>query len=471
MTAFGNLENDLSGNERDPGESYTPDQFATLLRLLQVFNPFYDPNANNIVDSRGVSGTNADLAFGGAGHDVFIGNTASDRMYDENGPTTSLERGLRPVGRRTRARSRSPPTSGRSRSSCSTSASRSAPTRRGAETLPPAPQSTDFVIRNGEPFGELGMIDPANAALVALDDGRGATPPTPWPWTGGENPGLTVPTFTDAGIDDGDYYQPYRHPLRLGSLTTPSSHPSLIAGIQNLTVYDKALLNRIVIRGQLTAAEQAALATLNQTALAHLITLGLVVQTGSIWIPTALTWLDIGLAPPPVITSVILGSNTIPTIVSGTGDVTDTITLYDNGVAVARGTTFVHSDGTWTTAVVLAAGRHILTATETVDELPQVGLTSVPSAVVPGDDARGDPGRAGDLHLVACDSGADRAAGHAGHGRRCRDAGRTPHALRQRQLGRDDDRRARTAPGRSPSSSMPTRTRRQARRHRSASSR
>ena len=46
-TAFGTLEADLTGSERDPGERYSPDQFGTLLRLLQVFNPFYDPNANN----------------------------------------------------------------------------------------------------------------------------------------------------------------------------------------------------------------------------------------------------------------------------------------------------------------------------------------------------------------------------------------------------------------------------------------
>jgi len=187
----------LSGSERDPGERYSPDQFGTLLRLLQVFNPFYDANANNIVDARGVTGTNADIAFGGAGHDVLIGNTASDRLYDENGPsTTGWNADYVPWGGNTSTLTLAANTDGVAQFLLDLGLALGAdPTR--AETLPPAPQTTDYLIRNGEPFGELGMIDPADAALVALDDGRGATPPTPWPWTGGENPGLgTLPTIT-----------------------------------------------------------------------------------------------------------------------------------------------------------------------------------------------------------------------------------------------------------------------------------
>ena len=66
----------------DINSVFTADEAATLIRLAQALKPGYDPNANDTVDPRGTGPTNADIAFGGAGHDVLIANTVSDRLID-----------------------------------------------------------------------------------------------------------------------------------------------------------------------------------------------------------------------------------------------------------------------------------------------------------------------------------------------------------------------------------------------------
>ena len=242
-------------------------------------------------------------------------------------------------------------------------------------------------MRNGEPFGELALIDSQDKTWIGLDDGRGLKPTDDWAWIGGDNPGpapktsLSVPLgSSDASREDGDFVSSYRFPLGLTVLATPASEPDLISSIKNISnSYDIPLLNRIVTRGQLTAAEGAALNSQNQTALAHLITLGLVVQVGAVWVPTDLAWLDLNVAPAPVITNAIPGSNTITTIVQGTGDPTDIVQLYDNGTLIPGATGVVAADGTWSISVLLttAVQQHKLSATQTVTELPHVGLTSV----------------------------------------------------------------------------------------------
>ena len=97
--------------------------------------------------------------------------------------------------------------------------------------------------------------------------------------------------------------------------------------------------------------------------------------------PTDAAWIDINLVPAPVITGAVLGSNTIPTIVTGTGTYTDTIRLYDNGNPAVVGTAIVKPDGTWSIAVVLPSyvQQHLLTATQTDNQLPHVGLTGPPT--------------------------------------------------------------------------------------------
>jgi hypothetical protein len=63
--------------------------------------------------------------------------------------------------------------------------------------------------------------------------------------------------------------------------------------------------------------------------------------------------------------------------VKGTGDAGDTIRLYDGTTLV--GTATVGADGTWSVTVNLAVGSHTLTATQTVNQTPHVGLTSAVS--------------------------------------------------------------------------------------------
>ena len=94
--------------------------------------------------------------------------------------------------------------------------------------------------------------------------------------------------------------------------------------------------------------------------------------------PTNQTWLDLGLADPPTIDGFTAPSKPTPTtpiVVYGHGDAGDTIKVYSDGGYVGTGT--VGADGTWSVTIFLPVGySHDLTATQTVNELPQVGLTS-----------------------------------------------------------------------------------------------
>jgi hypothetical protein len=267
--------------------------------------------------------------------------------------------------------------------------------------------SHDGDFRNGEPFGELGLFthwhdhnedwwgygqgiwwnghdanwwhDHANSWWWGDDSS------SHWPWHGGQNPGLDVEGASDA-VNGHEHHQPSSSSLGLVVLSTPAAHTSQIEDIHWLSEDAEALLHRIVIRGQLTAAEGAALSHDNLDALNELVYRGYVVKSGTVWMPTNATWLALGLADPPTITSV---SNSRPTLstatitLTGTGDATDTITIWDGAIMLGTGA-IVDANGRWTITVTLTSvGSHDLTATQTVNQLPQAGtLTSARSCDV-----------------------------------------------------------------------------------------
>ena len=162
------------------------------------------------------------------------------------------------------------------------------------------------------------VADPGNGTCDHHDwpwwHGHGS----PWGgWHDGANPGLAVEGASDEVGSHGE------GSLGLPVLTTPSAHPAQIDGIHSLDETSEALLHRIVIRGQLTTAEGAALSFWNLAALNTLVTLGYVAKVGSVWMPKNATWLAIGLADAPTITSInnsrpMLASSTVT--LTGTGD-------------------------------------------------------------------------------------------------------------------------------------------------------
>jgi hypothetical protein len=145
----------------------------------------------------------------------------------------------------------------------------------------------------------------------------------------------------------------------------------------------RAILARIIIRGQLTGPEYLNLAPAQQLAYSRLVAAGYISSASGKILATDKLWLAIGLADPPKILTTHVPDST-PTkavTLSGTGDVGDTITIYDGAVAIA--TTTVRADGTWSVSFVLTSlGVHSLTAKETVNEVPHQGLTSAASNVV-----------------------------------------------------------------------------------------
>ena len=165
---------------------------------------------------------------------------------------------------------------------------------------------------------------------------------------------------------------------------TPSAHPQLIDSMHTAAPHDghldetaQALLNRIVVRGRLTAAEAAALSPDGAEALQDLLAGGLVAAAGDGYAATDATWLALGLANPPHIAELDHHATTTEgagVTLTGTGDAGDTITVYAGTVAL--GSTLVAADGTWQLTVFPPVGEQSLTATQTVNELPHVGLTS-----------------------------------------------------------------------------------------------
>ena len=108
-----------------------------------------DPLRNDIPDTRATAPVFADIGFGGAGYDVIIVNTAVDRMYDWNGEFNSYFAPFNPYGEPTVSRLTSPATVqylyDLSRSD-------------GADRTRPGDAA-----RNGEPFGEIGLVTQSDA--------------------------------------------------------------------------------------------------------------------------------------------------------------------------------------------------------------------------------------------------------------------------------------------------------------------
>ncbi|MDX6469430.1 MAG: large repetitive protein, partial [Gaiellaceae bacterium] len=190
-----------------------------------------------------------------------------------------------------------------------------------------------------------------------------------------ENPGLHVEGASDAaGLHD-------TGSLGLPVSATPSAKLSQIEDIPHLDSRDESLLHRIVVRGQLTSTEASALSLWDAQSLRNLVALGLVMLVGGVYVPTDRTWIDLGLADPPRIGGASSPStHSAGVTLTGTGDAGDTITIYDGTTVL--GTTIVRADGTWTLTVHPSVGRHTLTARQTVNARPRLGLTSDPSNCV-----------------------------------------------------------------------------------------
>ncbi|MES1246856.1 MAG: hypothetical protein ABUS54_04190, partial [Actinomycetota bacterium] len=475
---------EISGNI---GCDFTADEAATLLRLLQGLKPagYYDPNANDIVDPRGTTPTFADIAYGGEGFDILIANTASDRLLGWNDPSTvyyypwegnaddvvihggpraELDEFVLDLG-----------------------------LALGDDPTRPEVQPWTWVggwdagLRNGEPFGELGLFpngDPGSAwwygAPFRPDPGfcdgwfgpghgncnwwfgpqpgvpggtcgwwSGPNPylnnpnanpcggwygpnPAPAPcgpgnspcdwwwnghdanwwnghpwwgpgWHGGQNPGLHVEGNPDSGRCDGPHCgDNLQRSLGLIVVNTPTADISDLEAFEhgnghldrisfpvhppvdprylgNFGDDAEALLQRIVIRGQMTVAEQNTLSWGAAYVLNTLIAYGwLQRDSKGVVTPTDQLWLQIDLANAPTITSITRTSTpTTPITVTGHGDATDLIQLYNYGVAIAGATGIVDANGNWTITLTLTdVGDKNITATQTVEQLPHVGLTS-----------------------------------------------------------------------------------------------
>ncbi|HKI92083.1 MAG TPA: Ig-like domain-containing protein, partial [Gaiellaceae bacterium] len=347
------------------GDAFTADQAATLIRLAQKLKPDYSPLANNTVDPRGTGPSFADIAYGGAGHDILIANTASDRL----------------IGWQHDANAFYVPWEGDAGHTVISSSGPDDVTQflydlglaLGADpTLSPVVASPwghgdQTPYQNGEPFGELGLLQTPDENWLEHNDLA-----APWTLEDGTNPGIHPEGAPDLGS------------LSVFVPLTPSAHPQLIDSIRTVGTHPghleetaQALLNRIVVRGQLTAAEVAALSQDGAAALADLIAGGLVAAAGDGYAATDATWLALGLANPPQIAELDHHATTTESAgvrLTGTGDAGDTITVYAGMLVL--GTTLVAADGTWSLTVFPPVGEQSLTATQTVNELPHVGLTS-----------------------------------------------------------------------------------------------
>jgi hypothetical protein len=373
------------------GSLFTADEAAILSRLVQKLLGT-SPYANDIADPRSSGVSFADIAFGGPGRDVLVANTTSDRLYDDFEHDDDLF---------------------------------VMPWRGGSSTVVRGPWSHDDDLQllawsDGDdgtplPFVFVNGPGPHDSWWGWPSDG-GPTPPAPsawpwwwggvwwgtwgywpdwhdwhdhgaWPWTFGPDVELGLFYCGNHAWDcHGSWHLPHGEihngassddgVLAFTVLSTPTGFEERVDSL-HLDSIQRALLERVVIRGQLTPAEIASLSYGEQIALARLVQRGLITSTTGAPTATDLTWLLIGLADPPRITWKSAGSSTPTTTVTlqGTGDVGDTVSIYDGGTVVATGV--VGADGTWTIVVLLTTtGTHYLVARQTVNEVPHRGLTS-----------------------------------------------------------------------------------------------
>lgn len=325
------------------GDIFTADQAATLQRLSTALGA-NDPLANNTPDPRSTGPTYADIAVGGAGRDVLIANTSADRLFDWVGEFNTY---VQPwSGQDGPAISKSPDSNAQEFLTLLGLADGADPTRGGDLT------------RNGEPYGELGLVNEHDADWQAQNGP-------------GRDPDLHLNGHADTGV------------LGFTLVAGPSADLLIQPKLPGLDSYSTALLQRILVRGQLAPTEESALGSAGTTALGRLMSGGYVSRVNGVIKPTDFLFLQIGYADPPKITkpgdTTLTGTSVVLTV-SGTGDAGDTIKLYDGTTLV--GTATVASDGTWTIVVALGVGTHNLTATQTVNALPHAGLTSAASKAV-----------------------------------------------------------------------------------------
>ena len=347
------------------GDAFTADQAATLIRLAQALKPSYDPLANNTVDPRGTGPSNADIAYGGAGHDILIANTASDRLIDWQRDVNAFYVPWEGDAGHTLITAGAPDDV--TQFLFDLGLALGADPTRPEVASPPWGHGDPATYQNGEPFGELGLIQPSDENWYEHDQWG----PHGW-WPDDTNPSLHPEGAPDLGS------------LGVSVPLTPSAQPQLIDSLHVEVPHDghldeaaQALLHRIVVRGQLTTAETAALSSENAEALQDLLEAGLVAAAGDGYAATDATWLALGLANPPRIDGLDRHATTTESAgvtLTGTGDAGDTITVYAGTVAL--GATLVAADGTWQLTVYPPVGEQCLTATQTVNELPHVGLTS-----------------------------------------------------------------------------------------------
>ena len=394
----------------DIGEDWSTDEAGTLIRLIQALKPGYSQLANNIVDPRGGGVTFADIAYGGAGHDILIANSASDRLLDWHDDANAYYVPWETNGESDHGDGTvivDDPSEEIAQLLLDLGLALGADPTRPEVAVPYSSHDWESPsFRNGEPFGELGLVVPHDGSDDhdwSHDWGQDSDWNWSWPWHGGVNPGLDVEGGSDTGeaADNEGNHGDDQLSQSLGLIvtSTPSVKTEQIEDFNHEWWHDghwsgddetEALLHRIVIRGQLTVAEQALLSTANREILSRLLGCGwLATAANGDVLPTNQLWLATGLADAPTITSI---SNSRPALansivtLTGTGDPTDTITIWDNALMLGTGA-IVDGTGHWTITVnLLTVGDHNVTATQTVNQLPQAGtLTSARSNEVDAD--------------------------------------------------------------------------------------
>ena len=329
------------------GSGLTADQAAVLQRLARwLLSP--DPLANDTPDPKGSGVPYADLAFGGAGRDVLIGNTSSDRLID-----WSDEFNTYAVPWNT---NEGQGDNGNKRPLVDRYDDELAEFLVDLGLSAGADPTRGNVLRGGEPNGELGLVGPSDPAWAA-QSGRE------------RDEEIDVVRHSD------------RNSLGYRVVQSPSIRMEELDELR-LDSTSEALLHRIAIRGRLTAAEESTLDLLGRSALGRLIAFGLVARSNGAVAVTDALLLATGYADPPRITSVsppAATSTTTPVTVSGTGDAGDFVTLYDGSTAI--GTATVRADGTWSLTVSLAVGV-VLGLAEGVTGQPDQGRELLLHAVV-----------------------------------------------------------------------------------------
>jgi hypothetical protein len=156
---FGDLGNDwlVGGTGKDDLYGGMGNDLLNVDDNLNSTAGTADPLANNVPDTQPYY---EDRAFGGAGRDVLIGNTGGDRLIDWTGEYNSYLVPFAPFGMGTVSRTMQPqlPEFLYALSfSDGTDATRYSDENNGA--APPAPTNSNPIpSRNGEPWGELGLV-------------------------------------------------------------------------------------------------------------------------------------------------------------------------------------------------------------------------------------------------------------------------------------------------------------------------